>query len=136
MFSYAVVLWQLITRDEPFSGKSQVEAAAAVALDGKRNDFPTLTPSKVKDLISLSWDADPGQRPSFDAITASLIEISRSLSSEEKKWLNASLGHHLYPAKKGKVDKRQVPEPPNLAHLQQAKKKGLRSLFNRKSVYF
>jgi Protein tyrosine and serine/threonine kinase len=135
VFSYAVVLWQLLTREEPFAGKGQVEAAAAVALDGKRMGFPPSTPPPVIELISQCWDAMPGHRPSFEAIVDSLTPMIDSLSLDDKLWLDAARGHPMVPAIADHHDDRAEPKPPTLANLHQ-KRKGLRSLFNRKSVYF
>jgi hypothetical protein len=136
VFSYAVVMWQLLTREEPFTGKSQVEAAAAVALAGKRMGFPPSTPSPVMELISQCWDAIPGQRPSFDSIVDTLTTMIDSLPLEEKVWLDAARGHPMALATAGRHDDRAEPKPPTLATLHQQKRKGLRSLFNRKSGYF
>lgn len=136
VFSFAVVLWQLLTRDEPFHNQSQVEAAAAVALENKRCPFPDDTPPAVKQLIESCWSQKPDSRLSFDEIIEELQQIEKQLSPEETTWIEAPMGHTVY--RKNEAIKLEIPQRAQNARSPAEKKKpkGFRTLFNRKSTNF
>jgi mitogen-activated protein kinase kinase kinase 11 len=136
VYSFAVVLWQLLTRESPFEGISQVEAASAVALHDARPPFPEGTPSCICNLIGTCWSDDPEKRMSFEQIIAVLNEIRVVLTTEEHEWLTAPMGHQVYKLK----DNSSAQEAYNQGAFQKKKKKkkkkGIRNLFNRKSTHF
>jgi len=134
VYSFAVVLWQLVTRDDPFQDKSQIEAAAAVAMDNERPPFPDNTPAALEKLIKTCWNQDPDKRLSFEAITAELQTIEKELSEEEETWIAEPLGHTVY---RKKITLADLEIPPQGAKQSEKKKgKGFRTLFNRKSTHF
>jgi serine/threonine protein kinase len=97
VYSFAIVLWQLLTREHPFADKSTFEAAATVAMEKGRPPFPDGTPPSIQELIESCWAHNPEDRPQFDDIIASLNNIeASSLSDDELSWLDAPLGHKVY----------------------------------------
>ena len=143
VYSYAVVLWQLVSREVPFSDKSQIEAAAGVGMEDLRPPFPSGTPPCVQEVIERCWDSEAKKRPLFDKITETLVDIEKMLATEEKEWMRVPLGHRVY---------RQNTEP-TTSHIDikalerqtgreqrkpkaNPKTRGLRSIFSRKSSYF
>lgn len=97
VYSFAIVLWQLLTRETPFSTNvSQVEAAGRVALYHDRPPLPCETPSKVKNIIKRSWHKDPEQRPTVMKTLDSLKLLSTTLTKEEKLWIDHPCGHPVY----------------------------------------
>lgn len=96
VYSFALVLWQLITHEEPFQGRSQVEAAGLVALEHARPPLPPGLPNEIKVLIEESWSDCPDDRPSFQDIITRLQNFSESLSAEQVTWLGHSSGHRVY----------------------------------------
>jgi serine/threonine protein kinase len=96
VYSYGVLMWQLVTREEPFADRGQIEAAVAVSMESKRPPFPSGTPPSVSSLIDIAWAENPSVRPSFEEIGELLTEIELKLSADEKRWLEAPLGHHVY----------------------------------------
>lgn len=144
VYSFAVVLWQLITREDPFQDKSQVEAAASVAFENARPPFPEGTPKAVVKLIETCWSNEPDGRLPFEQIITELQTIETQLTTDETTWIEAPLGHSVYRSKTIKVSQTyaflQVPSQQKLAEPNQQhdekKKKGFRTLFNRKSVHF
>lgn len=112
-----------------------MEAASAVALHDARPPFPDGTPFCISKLIGTCWSGDPEQRMSFEQIISVLNEIRTLLTTEEREWLTAPMGHHVYNVK----DSNSVHEAYNQRVLKdpfQKKKKGIRNLFNRKSIHF
>ena len=139
VYSYAVLLWQLITREDPYADMAQIAAAAAVALEFARPPFPPDTPEQVVDLIRRSWTEEPSERPSFDDLVAALT--SMTLPEDEQKWMEAPLGHSVYRrAEKCVVERKRfqaeaLVRPSNEAPKKEGKR-GIKGLFSRKSVYF
>jgi hypothetical protein len=134
-------LWQLISHEEPFADLNQIEAATAAAMEHKRPPFPSETPFAVKKLVEGCWDESPNRRPSFDDI-AKILDVLRKvdLSDDEKRWLEAPLGHPVYKTKRPKME--TIP-PTDLhstmmSNLDLAKKPKPRKfgLFSRKSTQF
>jgi len=118
VYSFAVLMWQLLTREDPFSDMSQIEAAASVAFEGARIPFPEGTPVAVRELIEICWSDDPAQRLPFDQISLRLKEIESALTDDEKAWLEASRGHPVY-AKPKLRPERKTPPQLNTDHVQQ-----------------
>ncbi|XP_078160637.1 serine/threonine-protein kinase VIK-like [Carex rostrata] len=89
VFSFAMILYEMIEGDPPLSNYEPYEAAKHVA-DGHRPSFRSkgLIPD-LKDLIEQSWSADKNQRPSFLEILKRLERIKESLSSDNH-W------HHIF----------------------------------------
>ena len=96
-YSYGILLWQLITREDPFQNHSPLEAAGKVALEMARPDFPANTPLEVKTLIEGCWAEDPEWRYPFEEIARKLAG-GMDLSAAEQKWIQAPFGHPVYGA--------------------------------------
>lgn len=96
VFSYGVVVWQLLTHEEPFAKHTQIEAAGMVALEQARPPFPRGTPTGVANLIEICWSEDPYDRVPFTEICKVLQELNKSLSEEEMSWMQTAFGHPVY----------------------------------------
>ncbi|XP_038073023.1 tyrosine-protein kinase STK-like [Patiria miniata] len=68
VFSYAVVVWELLTGKAPFPGESAVNMLKAVAIQRKRLEIPTACPESLRDLLTECWDQDHTKRPSMEEI--------------------------------------------------------------------
>ncbi|XP_038073020.1 tyrosine-protein kinase STK-like [Patiria miniata] len=68
VFSYAVVVWELLTGKAPFPGESALNMLKAVAIQRKRLEIPTACPESLRDLLTEWWDHDHTKRPSMDEI--------------------------------------------------------------------
>jgi len=95
-YSFSIVVWQLLTREEPFKFSGQVEAAALVALEQSRPPFPSGTPKQIEDIICRGWSENPDERPSFEELCTEFPEIEENLSIHDKVWLEAAYGHQVY----------------------------------------
>ncbi|KAK9812343.1 hypothetical protein WJX73_004122 [Symbiochloris irregularis] len=125
VFSFGVVLWELITMQLPWDNMNPFQIMRALT-EGERLDLPDPTPVEaaagegpivkgLTDLIAKCWAHDPAARPTFPTIIASL----RSL-------LEACKTLHGLPLSKSRSDRpRQIPltaTPPLASAGQQAVK--------------
>jgi len=72
VYSFAIVLWELVTRLEPYEGKFKNfdELIDGVGIERLRPRLPAECPFQLKNLITACWDHDPHKRPSFENICA------------------------------------------------------------------
>lgn len=76
VFSYGIVLWELVTRDEPFAGMPAFQVIFAVGTKGVRLPLPAVCPPELIKLITSCWQEDPSLRPPFADIITYLERIS------------------------------------------------------------
>ncbi|KAL6657540.1 hypothetical protein ACP70R_005320 [Stipagrostis hirtigluma subsp. patula] len=85
IFSFAMILYEMLEGDPPFSNYEPYEAAKYVA-DGHRPAFRSKGyTAELKDLIEHCWAADINQRPSFLEILKRLEKI-KELLSQDNHW--------------------------------------------------
>ena len=74
VYSYAVLAWEMLTYRIPFDDMMPVEAALAVAKEGRRPPIPKECPESVQHMLEQCWHQQAVQRPSFMNISAALSE--------------------------------------------------------------
>ncbi|KAL4123799.1 hypothetical protein PRIC2_009645 [Phytophthora ramorum] len=85
VYSFAVVLWEMLARDVPFKGQTPMQTAMAVAEQRMRPALPRNTPPKIVELIEHCWNQNAASRPDFSAIVKVLPFVKQSLSKTEFK---------------------------------------------------
>ncbi|KUF90612.1 serine/threonine-protein kinase drkD [Phytophthora nicotianae] len=68
VFSYGVVVWETVTRQCPYEGLTQIQAALGVLNNNLRPTVPENCPPLFKKLMTQCWVSSPEQRPSFEAV--------------------------------------------------------------------
>lgn len=77
MWSFAILLWELATREVPFADLSAMECGMKIALEGLRITIgPGISPH-ISKLIKICMNEDPGKRPSFEMIIPILEKMKR-----------------------------------------------------------
>ncbi|XP_072950567.1 serine/threonine-protein kinase STY46-like isoform X1 [Typha angustifolia] len=74
VFSFAIVLWELVTSKIPYDTMTPLQAALGVR-QGLRPVVPDITHPRLSDLMSRCWETVPARRPSFPEITVELKEL-------------------------------------------------------------
>ncbi|XP_043724801.1 serine/threonine-protein kinase STY13-like isoform X1 [Telopea speciosissima] len=68
VYSFGIVLWELLTNRMPFEGMSNLQAAYAAAFKHVRPSLPEDLPPDLAFIIQSCWVEDPNVRPSFNQI--------------------------------------------------------------------
>ncbi|KAJ4972129.1 hypothetical protein NE237_005228 [Protea cynaroides] len=68
VYSFGIVLWELLTNRMPFEGMSNLQAAYAAAFKQVRPSLPEDLPPDLAFIIQSCWVEDPNVRPSFGQI--------------------------------------------------------------------
>jgi serine/threonine protein kinase len=72
VFSFGIIMWELLTRQEPYPGVGGLALALQVATQGMRPPVPASCPAEWAALMVRAWDANQDSRPSFDTIQREL----------------------------------------------------------------
>jgi len=77
MWSYAVLLWELATREIPFGDLTPMETGMKIATEGLRLDISPGISTHMSKLIKICRNEDPGKRPTFDMIIPILEKMKK-----------------------------------------------------------
>ncbi|EPS62864.1 hypothetical protein M569_11924, partial [Genlisea aurea] len=78
VFSFGVILWELVTMQQPWNGLSHAQVVGAVAFQNRRLAIPDTTSPVLASLIESCWADDPTQRPAFGAIVLTLKQLLKT----------------------------------------------------------
>lgn len=72
VYSFGIVLWELLTALTPFENMTPEQAAFAVSQKNARPPLPSACPMAFSHLINRCWSSNPDKRPHFDEIVSIL----------------------------------------------------------------
>ncbi|KAL4278063.1 hypothetical protein GQ457_03G037820 [Hibiscus cannabinus] len=76
VFSFGVVLWELLTGKLPYENLTPLQAAVGVVQKGLRPIIPKHTHPKFVELLERCWQQDPSLRPEFSEISNILEDLA------------------------------------------------------------
>jgi serine/threonine protein kinase len=74
VYAFGVLLWELLTEQIPFNGRSAMQVITAVTQRPQRPIIPENCPVGLRQLIECAWDHNPYCRPSFAQIARKLVQ--------------------------------------------------------------
>lgn len=75
VYSFGIVLWELVTNRMPFEGMSNLQAAYAAAFKNVRPTIPDGLPEELVFLLQSCWAEDPNMRPTFSQVVQILTTL-------------------------------------------------------------
>lgn len=123
VFSYGILLWELLTSDMPYNGMKQVDITIGVTNGTLRPPFPPGPQTSLMHLIERCWAQDPNDRPTMKQVVKDIENnpkchftdtnesVFRSLASKPKHRSTSSqvVTHH-----KKKRNGKRLSEPSKL----------------------
>ena len=91
VYSFAIILWELITRQEPYGGQKGVQIAYAAAEQGLRPEIPDYAPADYAELMQRCWAPNPDDRPEFNSILKTLFQLKKKCDMETAAALAAGV---------------------------------------------
>ena len=96
VYSFAVLLWEMLTLSEPYKGMTQDQMVMAIIEKGARPAIPPqFGPPKLVELIKRCWSEKPSDRPSFQQITAALFSSEVHFVGTDEQEFAAMSPHQL-----------------------------------------
>ncbi|KAB5557732.1 hypothetical protein DKX38_008641 [Salix brachista] len=83
VFSFGIVLWELLTGKLPYEHLSPLQAAVGV-IQGLRPPIPSHSHPKLAELLERCWQQDPSLRPEFSEILELLQQLDRMVADERQ----------------------------------------------------
>ncbi|KAG6704713.1 hypothetical protein I3842_07G146200 [Carya illinoinensis] len=84
VFSFGVLLWELLTGKLPYEHLTPVQAAVGVVQKGLRPTIPSQTYPKLVELLERCWQQDPSLRPEFSEIVEILQQMAKRIMKDER----------------------------------------------------
>ncbi|KAF5734754.1 Serine/threonine-protein kinase HT1 [Tripterygium wilfordii] len=82
VYSFGIVLWELLTAMTPFDNMTPEQAAFAVSHKNARPPLPPACPVAFRQLINRCWSSNADRRPHFDEIILLLEFYAESLEED------------------------------------------------------
>ncbi|XP_076947772.1 serine/threonine-protein kinase STY13-like [Bidens hawaiensis] len=85
VYSFGIVLWELITGMLPFQNMTAVQAAFAVVSKGVRPTIPNDCLPVLSEIMTRCWDGNPDVRPHFSEVVRMLEHAETEIMTKVRK---------------------------------------------------
>ena len=90
IYSFAILVWELVARAVPYVGQNSLMVARAVAYKSLRPVIPDTCPEFFRDLMMTCWTDNASERPSFPEILALLDGITSETANSWPPFVDLS----------------------------------------------
>lgn len=80
VYSFGIVMWELLTGDEPYSDMRAAEIIGGIVNNSLRPQIPSWCDPEWKSLMEGSWAGEPAERPSFTEISQRLRKMAAAMN--------------------------------------------------------
>eukprot|EP00268_Persea_americana_P051100 TRINITY_DN5620_c0_g1_i10.p1 TRINITY_DN5620_c0_g1~~TRINITY_DN5620_c0_g1_i10.p1 ORF type:complete len:342 (+),score=54.74 TRINITY_DN5620_c0_g1_i10:2458-3483(+) len=79
VFSFGVILWELMTESIPWTNLNSLQVVGVVGFMDRRLDIPEDLDPRISTIIHDCWQSDSEQRPSFEQIRQRMADLINSI---------------------------------------------------------
>ncbi|VVB11993.1 unnamed protein product [Arabis nemorensis] len=81
VFSFGVILWELMTTLIPWDRLNSIQVVGVVGFMDRRLDLPEGLNPRIASIIQDCWQTDPAKRPSFEELISRMMSLFRKAGS-------------------------------------------------------
>lgn len=81
VFSFGVILWELMTQSIPWKNLNSLQVVGVVGFMNRRLELPEGLDPHVASIINDCWRSDPDQRPSFEELIQRMMFLVKQSNS-------------------------------------------------------
>lgn len=85
IYSFAIILWQLVTGEVPYEGMKKEDYLQKVVHEGERLSISADIPEEVSLLIQQCWDVDHRNRPSAIDVFSTIDTIIKAMDRKDTR---------------------------------------------------
>lgn len=94
VYSFGIILWELLTALTPFDDLTAEQAAYAVCQKNARPPLPSTCPRALRQLINRCWSKNPKKRPDFEEIVTILENYSECIEQDQEFFTSHNVENH------------------------------------------
>ncbi|CAD5163403.1 unnamed protein product [Musa acuminata subsp. malaccensis] len=110
VYSYGVILWELVTEEVPWCNLNSMQVIAAVGFLNQRLDLPKDLDPQWAFIIESCWRSEPKHRPSFHELIESFKDLQRQYITQSQIQRPAPPSDTMQSAAKVRSKDRNKPE--------------------------